>query len=77
MLNEPMIVSGEHYILPEPNAPLAGRRALDLCIACNVDRAAFVARNAGIISEPGKPPGFAPEIAAPRAARIDIGASRG
>ena len=35
-----------------------------------------MARNAGIISEQGKPPDFVPEIASPRAARIDIGAKR-
>ena len=39
-------------------------------------RAAYVARNAYIISEPGKPPDFVLEIASPRTAHIDIGAKR-
>ena len=71
------VVSGEHYILPEPNVPLRGRRAPDLCIAFNVDRAAYVARNAYVISEQGKPPDFVLEIASPSPARIDIGTKRG
>ena len=41
-----------------------------------VARAAYVARNAYIISEPGKPPDFVLEIASPRTAHIDIGAKR-
>lgn len=59
-----------------PNQTPPGLPAPDLFIAFNVDRAAYVARNAYIISEQGKPPGFVLEIASPRTARIDIGAKR-
>ena len=55
---------------------MPGRRSPDLFIAFNVDRATYVARNAYIISEPGKPPDFVLEIASPRTAHIDIGAKR-
>ena len=70
------IIAGEHYILPEPGSPTQGRRAPDLFIAFDVDAAVYVARNAYVVSEQGKPPDFVLEIASPSTAHIDVGEKR-
>ena len=70
------IIAGEHYILPEPGSPTQGRRAPDLFIAFDVDPAVYVARNAYVVSEQGKPPDFVLEIASPSTAHIDVGEKR-
>ena len=70
------IIAGEHYILPERGSPTQGRRAPDLFIAFDVDPAVYVARNAYVVSEQGKPPDFVLEIASPSTAHIDVGEKR-
>ena len=70
------IIAGEHYILPEPGSPTQGRRAPDLFIAFDVDPAVYVARNAYVVSEQGKPPDFVLKIASPSTAHIDVGEKR-
>ena len=70
------IIAGEHYILPETGSPTQGRRAPDLFIAFDVDAAVYVARNAYVVSEQGKPPDFVLEIASPSTAHIDVGEKR-
>ena len=70
------IISGEHYILPEPGSPIQGRRAPDLFVAFDVDPAVYVARNAYVVSEQGKPPDFVLEIASQSTAHIDVGEKR-
>ena len=52
------------------------RRNPDLAIAFRADRDAFERSNGYIISEQGKPPDFALEIASRSTARIDVGQKR-
>ena len=52
------------------------RRNPDLAVALNADREAFLRRNGYIISEQGKSPDFALEIASRSTARIDVGQKR-
>ena len=52
------------------------RRNPDLAVALNSDRNAFLRRNGYIISEQGKPPDFALEIASRSTARVDVGQKR-
>ena len=52
------------------------RRNPDLAVALNADRDAFERSNGYIISEQGKPPDFALEIASRSTARIDVGRKR-
>ncbi len=52
------------------------RRNPDLAVALNADREAFLRRNGYIISEQGKAPDFALEIASRSTARIDVGQKR-
>ena len=52
------------------------RRNPDLAIALNADRDGFLRRNGYIISEQGKPPDFALEIASRSTARVDVGQKR-
>ena len=52
------------------------RRNPDLAVALNADREAFLRSNGYIISEQGKPPDFALEIASRSTARVDVGQKR-
>ncbi len=60
---ETTIVSSERYLMAELNAWPTERRVPDMLVAFNVDRARFMARNAYVIAEQGKPPDFVLEIA--------------
>ena len=52
------------------------RRNPDLAVALDADRDAFLRSNGYIISEQGKPPNFALEIASRSTARVDVGQKR-
>ena len=52
------------------------RRNPDLAVALDADRDAFLRSNGYIISEQGKPPDFALEIASRSTARVDVGQKR-
>ena len=69
---ETTLVGGEHYVSPMPVEDLAGVRYPDLFVAFDVHPAAYAASNAYVISEQGKPPDFALEIASRRTGRIDV-----
>ena len=66
------LVGGEHYVSPVPVEDMTGVGYPDLFVAFGVDPAAYHASNAYVISEQGKPPDFALEIAYRRTGRIDV-----
>ncbi len=70
---ESTIVSGERYICREPGAAM---RYPDLLVAFGTDPAAYDASNGYIISEQGKAPDFALEIASRRTGSVDTGEKR-
>ncbi len=69
---ETTLVAGEHYLAAAPTRRLAGVRYPDLFVAFGVDPAAYRRSNAYVVSEQGKPPDFALEIASRRTGRIDV-----
>ena len=71
-----ILVAGEHYTVAQPTRSLAGSRYPDLLVAFGVDPEAYEASNGYVISEQGKPPDFALEIASRRTGRIDTGPKR-
>ena len=71
-----ILVAGEHYTVAQPTRYLAGSRYPDLLVAFGVDTDAYEASNGYIISEQGKPPDFALEIASRRTGREDTGPKR-
>ena len=71
-----VLVAGEHYTVAQPTRYLAGSRYPDLLVAFGVDPEAYEASNGYIISEQGKPPDFALEIASRRTGREDTGPKR-
>ena len=68
---ETTLVAGDRYLVVRPTRNLAGSRYPDLIVAFEADPAAYKASNGYIISEQGKPPDFALEIASRRTGRID------
>ena len=70
------IITGEHYVLPEPHSDRAGTMIPDLLIAFDVNPARYLARNAYVISDQGKPPDFVLEIASPSTGRRDLSEKR-
>ena len=71
-----ILVAGEHYTVAQPTRYLAGSRYPDLLVAFGVDPYAYEASNGYVISEQGKPPDFALEIASRRTGREDTGPKR-
>ena len=71
-----IIVSGEHYLIAEPTPNLEGSRYPDLIVAFDVDQAAYRETNGYVISELGKPPDFALEIASHSTGHVDTGQKR-
>ncbi len=71
-----IIVSGEHYLLAEPTPNLEGSRYPDLFVAFDVDLEAYRDTNGYVISELGKPPDFALEIASRSTGSTDTGQKR-
>ena len=71
-----IIVSGEHYLVAEPTPNLEGSRYPDLLVAFDVDQAAYRDTNGYVISELGKPPDFALEIASRSTGHVDTGQKR-
>lgn len=59
------LVVGEHYISLNRLETITGLRYPDLIVAFGVNPAAYYRSNAYIVSEQGKPPDFALEIASP------------
>ena len=74
---ETTLVAAERYVVLAPR-PRRGaiRRSPDLFIAFGVDPQAYRDSNGYIISEQGKPPDFAIEVASPSTGRIDVGEKR-
>ena len=70
---ETTIVSGEKYITARRGGD---RKFPDLLVAFGVDPVAFRATNAYIISEQGKPPDLALEIASEATGHVDVGEKR-
>ena len=73
---ETTLVVGDHYLALAPTRSLAGVRYPDLLVAFGVDPAAYKASNAYVISEQGKPPDLALEIASRSTGGIDVGEKR-
>ena len=71
-----IIVSGEHYLLAEPTRNLEGSRYPDLFVAFDVDLEAYRDTNGYVISDLGKPPDFALEIASRSTGHVDTGQKR-
>ena len=69
-------MAGEHYLALAPTRSLAEVRYPDLLVAFGVDPSAYKASNAYVISEQGKPPDFALEIASRRTGGEDTGPKR-
>ena len=65
------LVAGEHYLAVAPTSDMTGVRYPDLLVAFGVDPAAYYRSNAYIITEQGKPPDFALEIASPSTRSTD------
>ena len=70
---ETTIVSGERYVC---RAPGAAMRYPDLLVAFGADPALYELSNGYIVSEQGKPPSFALEIASRRTRSVDTGEKR-
>ncbi|MXY21287.1 MAG: Uma2 family endonuclease [Dehalococcoidia bacterium] len=71
------LVFTDKYISLNPAlGPEDIRRNPDLAVALNADREAFLRRNGYIISEQGKAPDFALEIASRSTAHVDVGQKR-
>ncbi len=74
---ETTLVAAERYVVLMPRTGRGGiRRSPDLFIAFDVDPQAYRDRNGYIISEQGKPPDFAMEVASPSTGSIDVGEKR-
>ena len=73
---ESTLVTGEHFLAPEPTRSLKGLRIPDLLVAFDVDPVAFKRTNAYVISEQGKPPDFVMEVASRSTGRRDVGEKR-
>ena len=71
-----ILVAGERYTVAQPTRYLAGSRYPDLLVAFDADPEAYAASNGYIISEQGKPPDFALEIASRSSGREDTGPKR-
>lgn len=69
---ETTIVCSERYLMAAVDTPLSQRRIPDMLVAFNVDRALFLARNAYVIADQGKPPDFVLEIASSSNPERDI-----
>ena len=70
---ETTIVSGEKYIIAHPGAD---RKYPDLMVAFDADPEAYEATNGYLLTEQGKPPDMALEIASQRTAHKDVGVKR-
>ena len=70
---ETTIVSGEKYVTAQRGAEM---RYPDLLVAFNVDPQAYRETNGYVISEQGKPPDLALEIASEGTGHIDVGEKR-
>lgn len=74
---ETTLVAAERYVVLAPRLGRGAiRRSPDLFIAFGVDPQAYRDSNGYIISEQGKPPDFAIEVASPSTGRIDVGEKR-
>ena len=65
------LVAGEHYLSGEFTRDMTGITYPDLIVAFDADAEAYQRTNAYVISEQGKPPDFALEIASPSTRRTD------
>ena len=74
---ETTLIAAERYVVMAPRIGRGAiRRSPDLFIAFDVDPQAYRDSNGYIISEQGKPPDFALEVASPSTADVDTGAKR-
>ena len=73
---ETTLVAGDRYLVVRPTRNLAGSRYPDLLVAFDVDPALYEENNGYVISEQGKPPDFALEIASESTGRVDTGPKR-
>ena len=71
-----ILVAGEHYTVAQPTRYLAGSRYPDLLVAFGADPEAYEASNGYVVSEQGKPPDFALEVASRRTGQEDTGPKR-
>ena len=71
-----LVFTDKFIALVPYSGPSDLRRNPDLAIAFNANREAFLRSNGYIISEQGKPPDFALEIASRSTAHIDVGQKR-
>ena len=65
------LVAGEHYLSSEFTRDMTGITYPDLIVAFDADAEAYQRSNAYVVSEQGKPPDFALEIASPSTRRTD------
>ncbi len=73
---ETTLVEADRWIVPHPYFDKSRARRPDLFVAFEVDPAAYEASNGYIISEQGKPPDFAMEVASASTASIDVNEKR-
>ncbi len=74
---ETTLVAAERYVVLAPRIGRGAiRRSPDLFIAFDVDPQAYRDSNGYIISEQGKPPDFALEVASPSTGNVDTGPKR-
>ncbi len=69
---ETTLVAGERYLALAPTRNLVGVRYPDLLVAFGVDPEAYRRSNAYVISEQGKAPDFALEVASRSTGRVDV-----
>ena len=73
---ERTLVEADRWIIAEPGSFRDLARYPDLLVAFGVDPAAYKASNGYVVSEQGKPPEFALEVASESTAEIDVGEKR-
>ena len=73
---ERTLVEADRWIIAEPGSFRDLARYPDLLVAFGVDPAAYKTSNGYVVSEQGKPPEFALEVASESTAEIDVGEKR-
>ena len=70
------LVEADRWMIAHPSDDRTRARRPDLMVTLDVNAAAYEASNGYIVSEQGKPPDFALEIASESTAETDLGAKR-
>ena len=73
---ETTLVEADRWIVPDPSFNKSRARRPDLLVAFGVDPEAYDASNGYIVSEQGKPPDFALEVASESTGEADVGVKR-